>query len=322
MKTLVQIAGVGLGVLLVIFVARFVAEMPTAIRGAVVTADTAATREMPLANVEITVLGDPSGSVVHSDASGYFTIPISLHHRVPRGMPITLDFRLAGYEPLKLQDVSLNNLCIARLTPLPAANPTQPEVTIANVVAKYSINNTSMVNIGSAVKTFSVVNTGNVPCKQGNACSPDGKWNAAVGSATLDAGHGNEFRNARASCIAGPCPFTRIEDGNLSSPGQTLHVSALNWSDTATFLLEAEVFRPVAANISRESYPVIFGRGLTFTLPAAAEGVSIQAEMDKQLIVFPLGPDLLLDWANCQLQVNKDQTKVYRCELKAGFRFS
>ena len=73
------------------------------------------------------------------------------------------------------------------------------------------------------------------------------KWKAAVGSISLDAGEGNEFRNARVSCIAGPCPFTKIESHNFSHDGRTLNVSALDWSDTATFLLEAEVDRPWSA---------------------------------------------------------------------------
>jgi hypothetical protein len=179
-----------------------------------------------------------------------------------------------------------------------------------------------MVNIGSAVKTFDVANTGNRPCEDHRPCSPDGRWAAALGTVTLDAGWGNEFRNARASCIAGPCPFTRIEDGNFGSPGRTLHVSALTWSDSATFLLEAEVYRPVVTDLMRETYPVIFSRVLTFALPAAAEGISIRADLDKTTIMFPLGPMLLLSWADCHLLVNKDQTKVYRCELKPGYRFS
>lgn len=62
-----------------------------------------------------------------------------------------------------------------------------------------------------------------------------------VGSATLDAGAGNEFRNARASWIAGPCPFTRIEADHFSQGGQTITASARAWSDTTTFMLEAEV---------------------------------------------------------------------------------
>ena len=51
-------------------------------------------------------------------------------------------------------------------------------------------------------------------------------------------------------------------------------VSARDWSDTTTFLLEAEVFHPMVSQVVHESYPVIFGDGLNFTLPSSAEGVS------------------------------------------------
>jgi hypothetical protein len=286
-----------------------------------VRADAVAARELPLADVEIKLADYPDGPAVHSDNSGYFSIPIPLRQRVRRSLPLSLAFRHPGYQPLELNGVASDKLCVAHLTPLLRPAASEPAVNISNVVAKYSVGTTTMVNIGSAVKTFPVVNTGNVPCHEHHPCSPDGIWRAALGSTTLDAGQGNEFRNARASCIAGPCPFTRIQDTNFNKPGQMLHVSALNWSDTATFLLEAEVYRPVETDVLRESYPVIFGQALTFTLPAAAQGVSIQAELNKAAIVFPLGPELFLSWADCQLLINKDQTKVYRCELKAGYRF-
>ena len=135
---------------------------------------------------------------------------------------------------------------------------------ISNVVARYSINTTTKVNVGSAVKTFQVINTGNVPCKGSSPCSPDGRWKAAIGSASIDAGRGNEFHNARAACIAGPCPFASIEDNhsNLSSDGRTFQASALNWSDTTTFVLEAEVFKSVVSDVRRQSYPVILDRAL------------------------------------------------------------
>jgi hypothetical protein len=180
---------------------------------------------------------------------------------------------------------------------------------------------TTAANIGSAVKTFQAVNTPNVPCKGQPPCSPDGKWKAAIGSASLDAGAGNEFRNVRASCIAGPCPFTKIQDQGFSRDGRYVNVSVLDWAATATFLLEAEVFHPMEGDIVRQSYPVIFGQTLNFTLPAAAEGVSIEAEINGAPIVFPLGPNLFLSWADCNARVNNDQTKVYRCELKPGYGF-
>ena len=45
----------------------------------------------------------------------------------------------------------------------------------------------------------------------------------------------------------------------------------------------------------RESYPVIFGREMSFTLPARAEGVNIEAEVNGTRIVFPARPGPLLE---------------------------
>jgi hypothetical protein len=69
------------------------------------------------------------------------------------------------------------------------------------------------------------------------------------------------------------------------------------------------------------SYPVVFGRALNFTLPSESEGVSIEADIERSTIIFPLGPALHLSWADCNARVNPDRTKVYRCELKPGYRF-
>jgi hypothetical protein len=104
-------------------------------------------------------------------------------------------------------------------------------------------------------------------------------------------------------------------------PGRTVTVSALAWSDTATFLLEAEVVQPTVSDVVRNSYPTIFGDALNFTLPPAAEGVSIQADLNGETTVFPLGPAMILSWADCNVRSNPDQTRVYRCELKPGYRW-
>jgi hypothetical protein len=77
----------------------------------------------------------------------------------------------------------------------------------------------------------------------------------------------------------------------------------------------------MVSDIVRDSYPVIFGRALNFSLPPAAEGPSIEAELDGVAIVFPLGPNLFLRWADCHVGVDKDQSTTYRCELKPGYQF-
>lgn len=289
------------------------------LRGAVTVQDTDTRKEQPIADVEVTA--DLATVPAKSDSTGLFTLP--LRGFVRRGHPLVLHFRHPHYLPLDVNDFVGDKLYIVHMLPLPAvaSSTARPAVKVANVRVRYSGRVMTEFNIGSAVKTFQIENKGNVPCKGQRPCSPDGKWHAAQASASLDAGTGNEFRSARASCIAGPCPFTKIESDHYSRGEQTYTVSARDWSDTATFLLEAEVVHPMVSQIVHESYPVIFGEGLNFTLPSTAEGVSIEAELDGQMIIFPLGPELFLSWASCNARVNPDQTKVYRCDLKPGYSF-
>ncbi|MGA2374645.1 MAG: hypothetical protein ABSF72_03940 [Candidatus Sulfotelmatobacter sp.] len=289
------------------------------LRGAVTVQDTDSRKEQPIADVEVTA--DLATNPVKSDSTGLFTLP--LRGFVRRGHPLVLHFRQPHYLPLDVSDFVGDKLYIVHMLPVPAVAPsaTRPAVKVANVHVRYSGRVMTEFNVGSAVKTFQIENKGNVPCKGQRPCSPDGKWRAALGSASLDAGTGNEFRSARASCIAGPCPFTKIESDHVLQGEQIYTVSARDWSDTATFLLEAEVVHPMVSQIVHESYPVIFGEGLNFTLPSTAEGVSIEAELDGQMIIFPLGPELFLSWASCNARVNPDQTKVYRCDLKPGYSF-
>jgi hypothetical protein len=166
-----------------------------------------------------------------------------------------------------------------------------------------------------------VVNMGNRACVPHAPCSPDDKWQAAIGGVSLDAGADNEFRNARLSCIAGPCPFTQVESDGFSKGGRFISVSVRNWSDTTTFALEAEVFRPENTNVIQRSYPIIVGRRLNFTLADSAAGLSVEAEVDGSPIVFPLPPNGILSWATCDITTQPDHTRLYRCELKPGYIF-
>jgi hypothetical protein len=316
----ILVLGAGLTVALI---AGFRSLRPISIQGAVVTQDSDPDKQLPVSNVSISATADTlivgEGT---SDAAGFFKL--TLRQGVRRGQLIKLRFRRAEYEILDLPVDKFAKLYIAHLVPVRLQTPAQlshPEVMVANVRVRYSMKSTSAADVGSGVKTFQVVNVGNTPCNRHPPCSPDGKWKAATGSALLEAGEGNQFRNARVSCIAGPCPFTKIDSDDFSQGGRAISVSVRNWSDTTTFLLEAEVVHPMVSDTVRESYPVIFGPALNFTLPSTAEGPSIEAEINGETIIFPLGPDLFLSWANCNVRGNEDQTKAYRCELKPGYRF-
>ncbi len=287
--------------------------------GAVLIQNTDPQKQQPIAGVTVSA-GDLGISDVKSNSSGLFVL--RLRKPVRKGHPLVLSFRDSQYRALDVSDVVANKLYVVHLIPLSSA-PTknQPEVKVSSVRVRYTERAMTEMNVGSAVKTFEVENTGNVPCQGQHPCSPDGRWKATQTSAGLDAGSGNRFRNARASCIAGPCPFTRIRDDRVSENGQMYTVSALDWSETATFLLEAEVFRPMVSQSEHWSYPVVFGDGLSFTLPGDAQSVSIEADVDGQTIIFPLGPSLFLSWAACDETVNADHGRVYRCTPKPGFRF-
>ncbi|HEY1676313.1 MAG TPA: hypothetical protein VGG04_01275 [Candidatus Sulfotelmatobacter sp.] len=291
------------------------------LQGAIMVDDTDPRKERPIAGVEVTAADRTQMVAVKSDPSGLFLIPLKDGTR--RGTPITLQFKHADYRDLDLKEFVGNKLYIVHLEPkpTPASNDGRPLVVIGNVTIRYSVKTTTDANIGGEVRTFQVENKGNIPCRNQNPCSPDDRWKAAIGSTTLDAGIGNQFKDSRVSCIAGPCPFTRIESQRASKGGQILAVTVRNWSDTTTFLVEAEVLHSMPTEVAHEFFPVIFGRELSFTLPAAVEGVTIEADVDQQRVFFPLGPALLLSWANCTASENADRTRVFRCGLKSGYKF-
>ena len=300
---------------------------PVTVTGSVLREDTDPKKQSPVANTRILATGGASSVTAESDASGLFRF--TLRPGVGPGQPITLRFEHPEYKPLEITEVPKDCLYIIRMQPLaatPPANPQRPntpakQVIIKNVRVRYSVKNETTVNVGSLAKEFEVVNTGNVPCKGHQPCSPDGKWKATMGSLPLDAQPGNEFRNVRVSCIAGPCPFTRIESNDLSVPARNLRVQVLNWSDTASFLIEEEVTRTMVADVVRYSYPFVMGNAMSFALPAGAESPSIQTDLNGEEIVFPLGPSLRLSWATCSVETGQSRSRVYRCELKPGYQF-
>jgi hypothetical protein len=299
------------------------------IQGAVIQRDGDPNKELPIANVAITASDSTTNPTTRSDASGYFKLV--LQKGVLSVGPVTVSFRHPSYQPLDLniQEGRLetpNRLYVVRMVPIPpemVTRSSRPEKVVSDIRVRYTINSRTETNVGSAVRTFQVVNTGNVPCDHHPLCSPDGKWKAASASSSLDAGPDHTFGNVRASCIAGPCPFTRIDSSGFIQGGRNIRVSALNWSDTATFLMEAEVFHIAISSNLRELYPVVFGRTLNFTLPPTQEGVSLEADVDGSPMVFPLGPNLNLSWATCAVRTgtDKEKTTIYRCELKSDYRF-
>ena len=293
--------------------------------GAVFRDDEDPAKRSPLSDVIVTGSAGSVAETTKSDSSGFFRLTI--HKGLLSGQPITLRFKHAEYQPLEISATDTKLLYAVRMKSLiresvvkrteAAVKPVQ----IRNVRVRYSVKNQTTINVGSLVRQFQVVNQGNVPCRNHPPCSPDGKWKAATASLPLDAQDDNEFRNVRVSCIAGPCPFTRLQPNDLSRPARRIEVKALDWSDTASFLVEAEVTRTMTSDMVLQSYPFLTGQTMSFALPPAAEGPSIVADVNGSEVVFPLGPTLALSWSTCSVQAEPGGNRIFRCELKPGYQF-
>jgi hypothetical protein len=290
-------------------------------RGAVIKQDADVKKQSPIADVQVSVVGARAPIVTKTDFSGFFRIELPIGSR--RGESVILRFLHQDYKPLEVSEIIGNRLYVVSMAPTVRkrrAAPRGPLTRLSNIRVRYTTQTESEVNIGSEVITFEVQNQANVPCNAHKPCSPDGNWKATIGSASLDAGEGSVFDNARVSCIAGPCPFTRIVIDQYSRSSRQISVSVLDWSGTTTFLMQGEVFRKEISDSVRELYPVIFGDSINFSLPPLAEGPSFEAEVNSVETVFPLGPSQVLPWANCNVQSAKSRSKRYRCELKPGYQ--
>jgi hypothetical protein len=295
---------------------------PLSLTGVVLVQNADPRKQAPIAGARVTASNGVVTAQAETDSTGLFRLTLGKGARV--GQVVTIRFRHPGYFPLDLTRIAADEIYIARMVPFPEAAPAtlgRPVSVLSNVQVRYSEKATHIINVGSVGQAFEIVNTGNIPCTGQSPCSPDGRWRATIGSLSVDAGAGSEFQNIRLSCIAGPCAFTKKESEEFLDNRRNLKVSVRNWSDTVTYLLEAEVVQVRVTEVVRNLFPAKFGPTMNFTLPAGAEGPSIIAEMNGQPIVYPLGPDLILSWANCTVKLNPDHTKLYRCELKPGYRF-
>src|SRR5580765_4495327 len=136
---------------------------PLTIVGAVTIQDADSRKELPIADVEITVAGGAAEAPANSDASGYFVL--HLRKWLRRGRPITLKFRHPNYQTLDLEEIAQNKLYVVHMVPLTKKPDNNiPTVAIGNVRVRYSIKAPRTMNVGSAVKAFEVKNIGNVPC--------------------------------------------------------------------------------------------------------------------------------------------------------------
>ena len=318
------------GITLAIVLTRHKAAVrfaPVTLVGDVLKQDGEPAQQTPLQGVVVTASAGLAMVSVRSDPTGLFSV--TLNPGPEKDESVLLSFKHPGYKPLQIVATQPGDqLYIARMEPIEPGGQARLEniaapakvVELNNIRLRYLQKQESTVEVGSLAKQFTAHNLGNVPCRGRPPCSPDGRWAASRTDLPLDAEGGNEFRNVRVLCVAGPCAFTKVLPINTETPKRTITVSVLDWSDTAVFLVEADVIRTTVTEAVRYAYPFMIGATMSFALPSSAEGPSIEADVDGQNIVFPLGPLLRLPWATCSVEVSQQSNKNFRCQVNTGYR--
>jgi hypothetical protein len=298
------------------------------LEGSVLNQDADPSKRTPIPGVTVTATRGETELVRQTDPTGYFAV--SFNSGIESGKDLTLTFEKTGYKTVQITPAHPGDqLYIVQMEPMAPPRPVRAQreqppaklTSIKDVRVRYSFKNESTISVSAVAKEFMAPNKGNIPCGNLKPCSPDGKWKATVTILPIDTDPGNEFRNVRVSCIAGPCHFLRIDPPSIENGGAKLKISVLNWSDTAAFLVEADVVRRMVTNVVRQSYPFILSNTMNFALPPTSEAVSIEANVDGKLIIFPLPPTLDLSWADCNVDTTAGGDKTYRCQLKAGYQF-
>lgn len=298
------------------------------VEGSVLKEDVDPSKRTPLPGVTVRAERGETEVTAQSDPTGYFSV--RLEAAIESGATLTLSFEKAGYRRVEMvptqpgDQLYIVQMQLLEKKPeltLARGEPPAKTVTIKDVRVRYSFKDQSTISVGTVAKEFVATNKGNVPCRDQKPCSPDGRWKATLTVLPLDAERGNEFRNVRVSCVAGPCHFVKVETNATEKPTARVTVSVLNWSDPTAFLLESDVIRTMATDNVRQAYPFILGDTMSFALPPNSQGLSIEANLDGKLIIFPVGPALKLSWADCSEDTSPDGSRTFRCQLKPGYGF-
>ena len=164
----------------------FHAAQPLTIKGAIIVSSDDVNKRAPIPGVWISVEGDSENQHAFSSPTGFFEL--NLGKRVKSDQLLILQFRHPQYLPTDVTTLATDGLFVARLAPIAEFGATAPSVAptvVSNIKVRYTVKTTTMLNVGSTLKIFHVVNVGSVPCAGHYPCSPDEKWQATVGSATL-----------------------------------------------------------------------------------------------------------------------------------------
>ena len=190
-KSVIWIAVTAVAIAAIVVYRATRVERIALITGVVLEADADPKKQQPIGDVMVTAEYESLVNESKSDASGLFRL--ILRPAIEFGGPVRLTFRHPDYQSVEAPVAASREIQIVHMKPKSVAEDSRTPITITDVRVRYAMKSTATANVGSTAKTFEIANTANVPCDHKAPCSPDGKWKAAIGSLSLDAGDEKEF---------------------------------------------------------------------------------------------------------------------------------
>ena len=175
----------------------------------------------------------------------------------------------------------------------------------------------------TGVKTFQIQIMGNIPCN-GSTLFPGRQMEGGNQFRVPGCGRGKRFPKCQGFLYCGPLPFhAELIMTAFPREGATSRSPCAIGRIRPHSCFRRRCSDPQISDLVRMTYPIILGTSLNFTLPPTAEGPSVEAELNGENIIFPLGPDPCFELGRLQCQRAKGNNgqKFYRCELNAGYQF-
>lgn len=304
-------AGVAIGAIAPALISRVHRPQPVILSGAIMRSDANPQKRYPISGVDVSYVEDNVEK--HQTTTQDGAVTIAFGPGVKTGDLIELKFQHSCYqemdETIGAVDVPFTLYLWPATVPQPGAPCNDPIITSIGLTFRKSYLTKST--------TFQVPNRGTVRCRK-QPCSPDGKWQANIVTASLDAGAGNTFarRQGGVSCIAGPCPFTQVVNDGFSAGGPRISVSIRNWSDTVTYVLQGKlVGGPTSpVTVKDKTFDFSVSRSDLPNLQIAAQTSTGQS------LVSDIGVGSI-PWATCQVSEGPSTIK-YHCTLAPDYTFS
>ena len=295
------------------------------IEGTVILQDDDPTKESPIAGVSVAVEPDDGVSLVDtatSDFSGYFKL--RLPPTIVYGDSVTLRLRHPDHQPIDLVVPVAEHLYVMRMSsahPEVQPRPARPDIVLSEIIVRYTIESRTALNIGSGARpsTCPIVAMSRAIGSRRVHLMASGRRRTAVCRSTPERATSFAMRACPASLVHARLRISSRMDFRAAARSSRPRSATGRTRPRSRLKPKCSGLRtPIRLSVPTQSSS---DTGSTLHWPPPPRGVSIEAEVDGEPIIFPLAPNGILSWATCNVRIQKEQARLYRCELKPGYIF-